>query len=141
MNIQKQGNFVRMFKPQFAPLVESGTKLQTVRPTPRRMPKAGDTISLRVWTEKPYRSKQRVLMESTISRVSKITITEVGYEHWEEEGWGVRMNPDSLHAFAQRDGFADWPALVDWFRQTHGLPFEGILVRWELPSTSASPEV
>ena len=41
---------VKLFKPQFSPLVESGLKLQTVRPTPKRMPKPGDRISLREWT-------------------------------------------------------------------------------------------
>src|SRR5262245_11304591 len=35
-------NFVRMFKPQFAPMVESGQKCQTVRPTPKRIPHPGD---------------------------------------------------------------------------------------------------
>lgn len=45
-----RAHFVRMFKPQFAPMVENGTKLQTVRPRPKRMPKEGDAISLRCWT-------------------------------------------------------------------------------------------
>lgn len=57
-------NYVRMFKPQFAPLVESGKKLQTVRPTPKRMPKPGDKISLREWTGLPYRSNA-VITESS----------------------------------------------------------------------------
>lgn len=34
--------FVRLFHPRFAGLVESGAKLQTVRPSPKRMPKPGD---------------------------------------------------------------------------------------------------
>lgn len=50
-------SFVRMFKPHFALLVESGAKAQTVRPTPKRMPKPGDRISLRCWSGAPYRSK------------------------------------------------------------------------------------
>jgi hypothetical protein len=39
-------SFVKTFKPQFAPLVERGEKLQTVRPVPKRMPKPKDRISL-----------------------------------------------------------------------------------------------
>lgn len=120
-----------MFKPQFAPLVESGAKCQTVRPTPKRMPKPGDSISLRIWAGKPYRSKQRVLTEATITRVSKIKITAKGFKHWEDEGVGVRRNPATLDAFAKRDGFSDWSALVKWFRAAHGLPFTGIVIHWQ----------
>lgn len=67
-------NFVRMFKEQFAPLVKSGTKRQTVRPTPAVMPREGDTISLRKWSGKPYRSKQIKLREGKITKVERITI-------------------------------------------------------------------
>lgn len=113
---------VRMFKPQFAPLVEAGTKCQTVRPTPKRMPKAGDRISLRMWTGKPYRSKQRVLRESTISEVSMVDITETGI--------AVNGHADPCDDFARADGFRDFFELRDWFKATHGLPFEGVVIKW-----------
>lgn len=116
---------VRMFKPQFAPLVENGTKRQTVRPTPKRMPKVGDEISLRAWMGAPYRSKQRVLRESVVDRVSKIEI----------EDYAVRIDGITLHhgeeeSFAMADGFSSIVELTDWFRATHGLPFTGILISW-----------
>jgi hypothetical protein len=121
-----------MFQPRFAGMVERGEKLQTVRPTPtpKRMPKPGDKISLRAWTGRPYRSQQRVLMESTITRVSRIKITAQGFDHWEDEGRGKRRNADSLDAFARRDGFSDGSAMLQWFRETHGLPFTGIVIHW-----------
>jgi hypothetical protein len=115
-------SFVRMFKPQFAALVESGKKLQTVRPTPKRMPKVGDKISLRCWTDKPYRSKQRVLMESTITEISMVDITE--------NGISVNSYAEPCDDFARADGFRDFFELRDWFRATHGLPFEGIVIHW-----------
>lgn len=126
---RRRASFVRMFKPQFAGKVECGEKLQTVRPEPKRMPQVGDLISLRAWTDKPYRSKQRVLREAEVRDVGKITITEVGYEVW-DDGWKVMMTEKSRNAFARADGFEDWPALVGWFRETHGLPFHGILIKW-----------
>ena len=113
---------VRMFKPQFAPLVESGTKLQTVRPTPKRMPKAGDHISLRMWTGAPYRSKQRVLRESVITEVSRVDITETGI--------AVNSYAEPCDNFAVADGFRDFFELRDWFKSTHGLPFEGVVIKW-----------
>ncbi len=120
---------VRMFKPQFAPLVESGAKCQTVRPTPKRMPKPGDRISLRMWTGKPYRSKQRVLRESEISAVERITICDTGRELLVGIG-NKSLNPEELNAFAAADGFRNGIELVNWFEATHGLPFDGVVIKW-----------
>lgn len=113
---------VRMFKPQFAPLVEAGMKCQTVRPTPKRMPKAGDRISLRMWTGKPYRSKQRVLREAVISEVSACSIYESAVY--------VNGKPEHRHGFAVADGFSDYGELAAWFKSTHGLPFDGVVIKW-----------
>jgi hypothetical protein len=122
-------SFVRMFKPQFAGLVERGKKLQTIRPTPKRMPKSGDKISLRAWIGKPYRSKQRVLREAIIEEVVSIRIDERSLEtngvKWCYHGISLGME-----SFAERDGFQNWSEMVEWFRSTHGLPFEGVLIRW-----------
>jgi hypothetical protein len=112
--------FVRLFKPQFAPLVESGQKCQTVRPTPRRMPNPGDKISLRTWTGKPYRSKQRVLRESVIVRVEPFDLD------------AMRLWPkESRHTFARADGFEGWPEMLAWFIREHGYPFVGITIHWQ----------
>lgn len=117
---------VKMFQPRFAPLVESGAKAQTVRPTPKRMPKAGDPISLRAWTGLPYRSKQRVLREATITQVAPLVVDEFGVRTMEP---GCETRFDRL-AFAQADGFRGWDEMRDWFQETHGLPFRGVLIRW-----------
>lgn len=115
-------SFVRMFKPQFAPMIEAGTKLQTVRPTPKRMPKQGDRISLRCWEGKPYRSKQRILREATITRVDLCEITESNVF--------ISWRLMDREPFALKDGFASWTDLREWFRATHGLPFVGVLISW-----------
>lgn len=86
------------------------------------MPQAGDRISLRAWTGKPYRSKQRVLRESVITQVDRVEITETGI--------AVNSWAEPCDDFARADGFADFFALVDWFKTTHGLPFEGIVIHW-----------
>ena len=33
-------------------------------------------------------------------------------------------------AIAKADGFGSWEEMLDWFEKTHGLPFEGLLIRW-----------
>jgi hypothetical protein len=49
--------------------------------------------------------------------------------------WTFR--PQDLHQdldrFAQDDGFADWQEMREWFTDTHGLPFQGVLIRWLVP--------
>lgn len=117
--------FVRMFAPRFAPLVESGAKSHTVRPDPKRMPKPGDAISLRAWTEKPYRSKQRVLREAVIESVQEIAIYGDSIHIGER-----RLSREQREAFARADGFTDFADLAQWFRSTHDLPFHGILISW-----------
>lgn len=117
-----------MFKPQFAPMVEARTKLQTVRPRPKRLPKVGEVFSGRCWTGKPYRSKQRTLVESVVTAVELITISSDGIriEHPSPE---FDTFPD-WEKFARADGFADWPEMLAWFSDTHGLPFSGIVIFW-----------
>lgn len=117
---------VRMFKPQFAPLVESGEKRQTVRPTPKRMPKVGEALSLRTWTGLPYRSKQRVLRETVVAEVREILVDEHGVTLYDGEA-GYAPNH---YTFAQADGFPTWADMRDWFQQQHGLPFRGVLIKW-----------
>lgn len=115
---------VRMFQPQFADSVIAGSKTQTVRPTPARMPKPGDKISLRVWTGKPYRSKHRLLHEAIIKTVASCSITENG----------VRVGPfdENPDDFARADGFDNFKEMKSWFVKTHGLPFRGIFIQWIL---------
>jgi hypothetical protein len=126
--------FVRMFAGQFAGLVESGLKRQTVRPLPKRMPRPGDKISLRAWEGKAYRSPQRVLREAVISRVVKIRIEEGRI--WVAGETAIVKYPQrssgdqTLDSFAAADGFAGWEEMRRWFGERYGLPFEGVLVCW-----------
>lgn len=130
---QRPRRFVKMFKPQFAPGVKAGTKRQTVRPTPLRRPKVGDTIDCREWTGKPYRSPQRRLGLGKITLVADCRISDEGvmigtfcqsYEIMGQPG-------GNREKFAVADGFRSFGEMLDWFRREHGLPFVGILIKWE----------
>lgn len=122
--------FVRTFQGRFSNLVECRVKRQTIRKTPKRMPRPGDTIDCREWTGKPYRSKQRNLHEGTITRVSWIMI---GQHEIRTEAATMRetRHLERMNRFAQADGFTDWRDMRKWFEETHGLPFEGILIQWD----------
>ena len=93
------------------------------------MPKAGDRISLRMWTGKPYRSKQRVLRESEIAAVEKISLCDTGRELMVYVN-GHELHPEQINDFAKADGFKCGIEMFNWFETTHGLPFDGVVIKW-----------
>lgn len=118
---------IKLFQPRFAPLVEAGTKRQTIRKAPKRerdMPMVGDAISCREWSGKPYTSKQRVLCEGIITEVEPVVV--------EEDYLTLNTNSEPCESFAIADGFAGWQDMIEWFKQTHALPFTGIMIKWDL---------
>lgn len=126
-----------MFKAMFACMVEDGRKRQTVRPWPRRIadaPRVGDVIDCRCWEGAPYRSKQTKLAEGVITAVAAVVVDEAGIGLWETGGKAVfyRLNRQAAEAFAVADGFPGLAEMLAWFEATHGLPFEGVMIKWEL---------
>jgi hypothetical protein len=127
------------FKAQFADAVEAGRKVQTIR-APRKngqVPRVGQTAYLYTGMRS---SACRKLGEGRIIGVENILIDEDGAfisgvdipicDALANDGkYKVLGKRD---AFAQADGFTDWQDMVGWFQATHGLPFEGHLIMWEL---------
>ena len=116
---------VIMFQDRFAAKVRDGSKCQTIRLTARCKP--GDTLSLRRWTGKPYRSKQEVLQEVVCKAVTAIEINRFGVEII---GDTFIHCPDTM---ARSDGFSGWAEMRDWFEGVHGLPFGGYVIEWTTP--------
>jgi hypothetical protein len=123
---------VFVFQNRFEAPILAGRKPHTIRGhrrDGRPRAKVGETISLRVWTGKPYRSKQREFARAVVEfafpvRITDKTITRVDYAPRQ-----VRLVKEWI---ARNDGFRDWSEMRDWFAATHGLPFEGVLVKWRL---------
>jgi len=115
------------FQKQFADLVQSGQKTRTIRAKRKdgRWPAyVGNRLSLYTGMRTKY---CRLLGKGKVTQTTDITITEQGIE------WLIfPVKPEGLDKFAQADGFKDWPAMRDWFRQVHGLPFHGREIIWEL---------
>jgi len=124
--------FVRTFQERFADLVEQGIKTQTVRKTPKRMPKVGDIFDCRKWTDKPYRSKQQKLCYGLLTEVSPICIDNNSIDIQEGRWLNPIRGNNALDGFATEDGFDDWNDMVTWFKSTHALPFRGVLFKWEV---------
>lgn len=116
------------FQARFAPLVESGEKTQTIRAFRKdgRDPKPGDTLYLFTG----MRTKAcRKLGEATCADALPIEILtgRCIVLH------GGPLAPGYADALAILDGFGSAGEMMDWFEKTHGLPFEGLLIRWDNP--------
>lgn len=120
------------FSPRFADLVESGKKVQTIR-SPRKHPiRRGDRVYLWTGLRTP---KARKLGEGIVELVEPIALSECRDTLTLEIGRGARALFHGRrwdHALAIADGFESFEALVAWFRDAHGLPFRGDLIRWRL---------
>lgn len=122
---------VIMFQPRFAPMVKNGTKRHTIRGERKRPVRAGDFLSLREWTDKPYRSPQRILGEAFCTGVRPIRISysdtfrPVVLD-------GKLLEPREAGDLAMADGFENGPDMMAWFASTHALPFHGVLISWSI---------
>ena len=115
------------FQKQFADAVESGEKCQTIRAFRKdgRDPKPGQTLYLYTG----MRTKVcRKLREVECSISSPIRICEDGITF---EGHTVPWLSGAASSVAKADGFVAAHLMREWFEKTHGLPFEGLLIRWE----------
>lgn len=126
-----------MFQPRFAPKVEDGTKRQTIRPERKdgRTTKIGDELSLRSWIGKPYRSKQRLLLPvKTCSDCADVSMQEEpfpgGGVYFVLKVAGQKQSIPGVEEIAKADGFKDGFEMWKWFKDTHGLPFKGEIIRW-----------
>lgn len=125
------------FKKQFAEDVELGVKKQTIR-APRKDGRphcrVGDTIKLYTG----MRTKQcRLLGEAVVIRMERIRIDDIEMfinGHRLPSQIYNRDQPEPTdNEFAQADGFEDFMSMADWFRDVHGLPFEGTAIYWDEP--------
>jgi len=150
---------VIMCQERFAPAVEFGSKPHTIRKIRKDRPvQVGAKLSLRAWLGKPYRSKQRILREAICTRVRPISIfynrgtavrkggiTEVfvqislgefvarrpGGKAWPKYTTGP-LTWQPATDLARADGCQGISEMLTWFRDTHGLPFSGVLIDWGL---------
>lgn len=122
------------FQAQFADLVASGEKRQTIRAPRKRPISVGD--ELRLYTG--MRTKAcRLLGVVTCEKVTPVRIERLGSGAspiLTIDGVCVAIAHncpwDTERRFARADGFKNWREMCEWFDRTHGLPFEGVVIRW-----------
>lgn len=119
------------FKKQFAPKIEDGTKVSTIRADRkdgRQHCKKGDTIALYTGMRtKVCQLLKRVVVTYTV----RVTVQEDGFLYRSPDGYTAgQYNKEALDNLAKDEGFACWCDMTSFFKETHGLPFTGTYIRW-----------
>jgi hypothetical protein len=121
------------FRERYAPLIESGVKLCTIRKRRKNgwLPMPNDRLRLYVG----MRTRNcRLIREVTVRDIVPVTIIT---QQVPEGGWKAdvilathRLTSPELLAFAKSDGFKDIADFAEFFNRTHGDHLNAYLVRW-----------
>lgn len=113
------------FKQQFVLLVETGKKQQTIRSPRKRHTKPGEAMQL-------YTGMRTKACRKLVTPDPLCLSVEPLLMH---DALGIKLNDhwltkEALTRLALADGFADWDECLRFFNAVHGLPFEGVLIKW-----------
>ena len=118
------------FKPQFVPLIESGKKTQTIRAIgKKRHAKPGERLQLYTGMRQP--GCRKIIADPVCVSVANVRIKYDYSGLLPEPKITSGMYDINPYALAPDDGFSDVGAFMDFFEDTHGLPFEGVLIKWK----------
>ena len=115
----------------FKDKILSGEKRQTIRAVRKHPIKKGELLYMWWKQRSPEREK---LGEATCTAVRKIMIYDHDYICQlsnPNEQYALVDEHENLDNFAIADGFDNWQKLVEFFDDTHGLPFVGVLIEWD----------
>jgi hypothetical protein len=111
------------FKAEFADDVASGKKTQTIRQTARAKP--GDRLQL--YTGMRTKKCRKLVDPDPVC----VLVDYVGIRPDYLTLGNTASHEGDADAFARRDGFKDYAAMVQWFRNEYGSPyFQGYVHVW-----------
>jgi len=117
------------FKRQFVEAIVGGTKCQTIRANRAdgKRPKPGDIAAL--YTGLRTRNTQH-LRDGEVTRCRAVRIDcSMGGDLFID---GQHITGPDRTAFAQADGFSDWPAMLAFFKDQYAVAtFDGFCVEWK----------
>lgn len=115
------------FQTRFAPAVESGEKTTTFRVLgKRRHARPGEMLQLYTG----MRQKGCRLLRTVPCRAALPLVID---RHGMVLG-GSRLTAGEVDALAKSDGFASGEDMIQWVKDTHGVPAEGVLIEWAGPA-------
>ena len=112
------------FKKQFAPKVRDGSKCQTVRGQRDRHARPGEPIQL-------YTGQRTKHCEKLIPDPLCLSVEEIVINSDLIVISGCALPANRQEEFAIADGFDSYAEFIAFFKEIHGLPFEGVLIKWE----------
>lgn len=126
------------FMSQFAPKIEDGSKLHTVRANgKRRHARAGEALQLYTGMRQPG---CRLLKEVPCigSWPCHLPVSEANGPLM----WSINhqvLSVFHMEQFAKNDGFPDLYAMAEWILNTHGTDFDGTVIAWDWAKYLPSP--
>ena len=124
------------FKEEFAPKIEAGEKISTIRKTARC--KAGDKMQL--YTGQRTKNSRKIA-EKTCIAVVKICIDRDTIWSFPERRSEDKPLPVPNRRLHEMEGFMNAKEMVDFFEDHYGLPFIGYWHVWEDQKEKISPEI
>lgn len=114
------------FKPRFVAPILAGTKQQTIRAERKRHARQDETLQLYTG----MRTKNcRAIGLARCELVLPVTLDFASNRIM--TGGTVFRSSANLDAFASYDGFSDWLAMRNFWRENHSLDvFWGVIIRW-----------
>jgi len=126
MKFKKTEMVAYNFKKRFAPLIISGAKPHTIRGHRKRHARPGEAMQL--YTGMRTKHCIKLLDPDPICvSVKPIVISESSIQLD-----GLLLLGNQVDRLAEADGFETIDEFFKFFRDTHGLPFEGVLIEWTL---------
>lgn len=121
------------FKKQFAPLVESGQKRQTIRKTAKRAKRGAKAYFYTGQGTPDCRSIGKgMITDIRPIEIGRHACGEPYASITERNGRHTHFAHYDLDGLAQDDGFASGEEMAAWFETQYGLPFTGYLHEWVL---------
>lgn len=122
---------VILFQNRFISVIKEDAKTSTIRDTARC--KAGDKLSLRFWSDKPYRSKQVEIRQVICTAVRPVKM-EAGRDLALRLYIGCDEVKTKAHklVIARQEGFTFWEDMQEWFQENKNLIIPGAVYRGEM---------
>lgn len=128
------------FQGRFVDPIENDLKHHTLRNFRKYPIHPGDTLYLytglrtansrKLGEAKCIEVRHVIIKKDSIALRMQLTLAEDGENvntHYKVDRF---FTIDELNAFAISDGFSDWNDMKKWWTTTHGLPWNGQMIKW-----------
>lgn len=123
------------FQKQFAPLVESGQKRQTIRAIgKRRHARPGE--SLQLYTGQRTKACRKLISpDPECVSVQAVYMFKIIERRRDSHAYQLYLDGelvfwDEVQTIASADGFENSTEFFNFFEDAHGMPFRGFLIKW-----------